>query len=198
MRTDDLWAEFNAARAALEPPDRVLLEGYGIAPRTVVLLIGLTRARVCDGLYEPDEDEGEAFVTPILAHDAISPEAIDPAQTVRGGEMLDLVLWHPRRPDVWALRSGDGEWIGCIEPQYMPPLLPVPIRRSVLNWFQNGCTGLVLLAPERAARYRLLTGCRGGIIAEDAQHLAEMRDILEHPWPHPPITIADGGLRNAA
>ena len=44
----------------------------------------------------------------------------------------------------------------------------------------------------------MLAGCRGGIVAEDAQHLAELRDVLEHPWPHPPITIADGGLRNAA
>src|SRR4051794_19240689 len=145
MRTDDLWAEFNAARAALEPPDRAMLEGFGIAPGTIVLLIGLTRARVCDGLYEPDENAGEAFVTPILAHDAISPEAIDPAQTVRGGEMLDLVLWHPRRPDVWALRSGAGEWCGCIEPQYMPPIPATPIRRSILSWFQHRCIGLVLL-----------------------------------------------------
>jgi hypothetical protein len=80
----------------------------------------------------------------------------------------------------------------------MPPIPATPIRRSMLSWFQHRCTGLVLLATERAARYRLLTGCRGGIIAEDARHLAELCDVLEHPWPHPPVTIADGGLRDAA
>src|SRR4051794_11818071 len=171
MRTDDLWAEFNAARAVLEPPDRAMLEGYGVAPGAVVLLIGITRARVSHGVYEPAEDGGEGFVTPILAHDAISPESINPAQAVHFGDILDLVLWHPRRPDAWALRSGAAEWAGSIPPQYMPPIPATPIRRSMLSWFQHRRTGLVLLATERAARYRLLTGCRGGIIAEDARHL---------------------------
>src|SRR5690349_7991199 len=92
MKTGDLWAEFNAARATLEPPDRALLEGYGIAPGDIALLIGITRARVSGGLYKPAEDGGEGFVTPILARDAISPEAINPAQAVRFGDMLDLVL----------------------------------------------------------------------------------------------------------
>src|SRR4051812_3714363 len=101
MRTDDLWAEFNAARAALEPPDRAMLEGYSIAPGDIVLLIGIIRARVCGDLYEPAEDGGEAFVTPILAQDAVGPEAINPVQTVRFGDMFDLVAWHPRRPDIW-------------------------------------------------------------------------------------------------
>src|SRR3954452_956076 len=101
MKTDALWHEFNAARAALEPLDRVMLEGYGIAPGDIALLIGITRARVSGGLYEPSDDGGEAFVTPILAHDAIGPESTNPAQTVRFGDMLDLMVWHPRRPDAW-------------------------------------------------------------------------------------------------
>jgi hypothetical protein len=182
----------------MDPPDRALLEGYGIARGDVVLLIGITRAHVSGGHYEPTDDGGEAFLTPVLVHDAITPEAINPAQAIRFGEIVDLVARHPRRPDAWALRTGAAEWLGCIEPQYMPPLPPVPIRHSILNWFQHRCAGLVLLTTERGARYRLLTGCRGGIVVEDAQHLTELRSVLEHPWPHPPLFVVGGGLRDAA
>src|SRR3954471_8128940 len=102
MKSGDLWAEFNAARAAMQPPDRTLLENYGIARGDIVLLVGITHARISDGLYEPAEDGGEGFVTAILADDAISPESSYPERAVRLGDMLDLVLWHPRRPDAWA------------------------------------------------------------------------------------------------
>jgi hypothetical protein len=198
MTAADLWAEFNAARAAMEPPDRAMLEGYRIAPGDVVFLVGITCARVSGGLYEPDPDGGEAFVTPVLIDDPIGPETISPAQTIRFGEIVDLVAWHPRHPDAWALRVGAAEWIGAIPPQSMPPIPPVPFRRSMLAWFQHRCTGLMLLATERAARYRLLTGCRGGISVEDARHLAELRGLLEQSWPCPPLFVGGGGLRNAA
>jgi hypothetical protein len=197
MRTGDLWAEFNAACAAMEPPDRALLETYGIAPGDVAPLIGITRARVSGGLYEPDPDGGEGFVTPILADSASGPESICPERAVRLGDILDLVLWHPRRPDAWALRTGAAEWLGAIAPQYLEPP-PVPIRRSVLVWFRHRCTGVVLLTAERPARYRLLTGCRSGIVVEDARHLAELRSVLKHPWPHPPLFVVEGGRRRAA
>jgi hypothetical protein len=198
MTGADLWGEFNAARLAMTPPDRALLEGHGITPGNILFLIGVAQARVSGGLYEPAEDGGAAYITPALVYDAISPESPCPAQTVRFGELCDLVAWHPRRPLSWALRVGSAEWLGSSLPQYFDPP-PVPIRRGVLSWLQGGAVGLVPLSRSRTDRYRLLSGCQNGVVAEDAKHRAELSQILATPWPAPPVTIAEQeGCRRAA
>jgi hypothetical protein len=194
---DDLRAEFSAARLAMSPPDEALLETLGVAEADVKLLIGLSPAIVCDALYEPGPSGGEAFVSPVLVRDAISPESCDPAITCRWGDIVDLVCWHPRHPGAWALRRGAAEWLGSIEPQYFHPD-PVPIRQTVLSWFQHGCTGLVLLTHSRSEKWRVLSECRGGVIAENAAHAAELRRILDRPWPRPRVLIAGQGDRRDA
>lgn len=198
MTGADLWAEFSAAQRDLTPPDRVMLEDHGIAPGHILFLIGISQIRVDRGLYEPDSNGGEAFVSPVLVEDPFTPETVSPETAVHFGELVDLVAWHPRRPSSFALRTGAAEWLGAIEPQYFEPS-PVPIHRSVLRWFQSGCRGLVLLTQERGARHLLLTGCRGGVVAEDDQHAAELQAIMRPPWRAPPVTVARAArMRHAA
>lgn len=197
MTAGDLWAEFNAARAEIAPPDRVLLERHGVAAPNIIFLIGLTHIRVAGGLYEPDENGGEAFLSPVLVDDPYTPESTCPAAAVHFGEVVDLVAWHPHHPARVALRRGAAAWLGSIAPQYFDPE-PVPIHRGVLQWFRSGCHGLVLLAPEVGTRHLLVTGCRGGVVAENPEHAAELTRIMRQPWRAPPVTIARQEFRRAA
>jgi hypothetical protein len=129
---------------------------------------------------------------------AVAMSLAKPALSVRFGGLVDLVAWHPRQPSGWALRTGAAEWLGAIEPQHMGPP-PVPIRFSVLSWFQYGCSGLVILSTAAAVRYRLLSDCLGGVEAESAEHAAELKRMLAWPWPAPRVSIGESRrVRDAA
>jgi hypothetical protein len=150
-------------------------------------LIGVAPIRLCRGdLFEPDPDGRVCLISPVCVHTELDPESSEPSLYCRAGAIVDLVAWHPEQPNQWRLRTGAAEWLGCIEPQYLEPE-PVPIRRSVLNWFQAGCTGLVLLSRSPLGQYRTLMGCVGGIIAEDAAHRAQLRCALQRPFRGPRI-----------
>ena len=198
MRTADLWAEFNAARAAMSGDNRAELIGAGVAPEMIdrYPLIGVSRMQVSGGLYQPEAGGRPAYVTPVLIADPVSPETPHRLVYARHlGECVDLVAWHPRRPDRWALRVGAATWLGCIEPQYMDPD-PVALRRSPLAWLRAGCDGLVFLSADPADAYRVLTGCHE-IVAEDQQHATELRKLVRRPWPLPRISAGEEA-RNAA
>ena len=106
------------------------------------------------------------------------------------GKPIDLVAWCEKKPERWRLRVGAASWLGCIPPQYLKPE-PVPIYRSPLSWLRKRCIGLVPLARERSEIYRLLVGCVSGTIAEDTEHAAVLRAVLEHPFRAPPVYVAD-------
>jgi hypothetical protein len=171
------------------------LVALGVTPRDVELLIAMGKVRLCrDDLFEPDPDGRACLITPVCVHTALDPESSAPEVFCRVGAIVDLIAWHPEQPDQWALRAGAAEWLGCIEPQYLEPE-PVPIRRSVLSWFRAGCTGLVLLSRLPLDQYRILTGCVGGIIAQDATHRAELRRALQRPFRIPRILITEPEYR---
>ena len=191
MNTVDLLREWRSTAA----PSRAEVAALGIAPRDATLLIGIAPIRLCRGdLFEPDPDGRACLITPVCVHTELNPESSAPNLHCRIGAIVDLVAWHPQQPERRASRAGIAEWLGCIEPQYLDPD-PVPIRRSVLSWFQAGCTGLVLLSPSALDQYRTLMGCAGGIIAEDADHRAELRRALQRPFRTPRITIAEPEYR---
>ena len=194
MKTRALVAEMRAASAAMSKSDIDELEALGVARREIEIfeMVGLARIqRVADSpLYEPAEDRGAlAYISPVLSQHANSPEAQRPEIYVRIGNIVDLVAWDPAEPRQWALRSGQAGWLGCVPPQYLDSE-PVPVWRSVLAWFRGGCAGVVPLSRDAAETYTLLMGFHGGIIAEDQVHAAELRRILERPWPLPSMTFA--------
>jgi len=149
-----------------------------------------------DTAFEPDEEGGHAFVIPVRVESTVTPEAFDPAAAVRDGGAVDLVAFHPAKPHRWALRCGNAEWLGAIEPQYLAPD-SVRVWRTPLAWLQAGCRGIVLLSPERVSRYRTLS-CLHSIVAEDLEHASELRRILERPWPAPQVITLQTEARHAA
>jgi hypothetical protein len=190
MKASDLVRELDVAIAALGEPGRRRLTELGIPPELIeppLAMIGLANIRVSANQYEPDPHGGAALVTPVLIGNPGSPEAVDPERTVRrAGALIDLVAWRPDRPDMIATRTGAASWLGAIEPQYLAPS-PVAIWRSPLGWLRAGCRGLALLTPDPAEGWRILSDCTGGVVAEGEQHAAELRRILERPWPMPTV-----------
>jgi hypothetical protein len=199
MSGASLAREMNAAVTALSDADLEMLVGYGIDRTDVVVMgmVGAALVRVEGDHYCPYPEGKKAFLTPARVHCADTPESPVPDSAVRVGNLVDIVAWHPLRPDRWAMRVGSAEWLGCIEPQYQCPD-PVPIRRSVLAWLQSGCAGLLALSRSTADIYRLLICCTGGVIAEDYGHAAELRRFLAHPRPAPAVSVAAGDRRHAA
>jgi hypothetical protein len=194
----DLGGEMGAAVEALPSPLRTRLLAAGIDPRDLGLgMVGTARIRIEGGLYTSDPDGGmAAFITPARLDDPRSPESKAPDGAVRIGAIVDLVAWRPDRPSWWALQLGAAEWLGAIGPQYCNPP-PVHIRRSVLQWLQHACQGLLPLSHQATDVWRLLSGCVGGLVVENESHATELRHILERPWPTPRIIVV-GARRDAA
>lgn len=187
MNTLDLLAELRQARARLTNEHRAELLAAGVPANIINLypLIGVDAISVGDGLYQPTPGGGAAYITPVLVNGG-TPETPHPLAYARHlGECVDLVAWHPLHPERWALRTGAATWLGCIGPQYMDPE-PVAIRRSPLAWLRAACDGLVILSKQADDAYRLLCGC-AELIAEDAEHRAELRKLTRRPWPLPRI-----------
>jgi hypothetical protein len=197
MNSVDLRLEWEAARAGLAPQDREGLIGMGVLAHDVGQMVGSVNISLCDGgFYEPDTQGGCCLITPVRVHTALTPESTSPDVYCRLGAIIDLVAWHPARPRRWALRAGIAEWLGCVEPQYLDPAA-VPIWRSPLAWLQAECTGLVLLLDEALSRYRVLSWCVCGILAEDGQHVTELRESLEWPFGAPPVSVGRNTRRAA-
>jgi hypothetical protein len=167
------------------------LVALGVSPFLIHLwqMVGKARIRVHGTLYEPDPTGGIAFLTPVLTHHIDTPESPEPWGACRFGNLIDLCAWHPRHPHLWALRADNATWLGAIPPQYLQPD-PTVVWRSPGNWLRADCEGLVLLSPDRAEAYRILSGCVGGIIAEDQSHARDLRQILQRPWQGPTVTVA--------
>jgi hypothetical protein len=189
LTATDLDEEMGTSIKALTGGHVAELRAAGVDPADIDIgLIGTTRGRVEGDLFAPDDHGGVAFVTPVRTHYAFSFETPDPASALRIGDIVDLVFWHPRFPRASALRTGAAEVLGLLAPQYCEPE-PVEVWRGPLSWFCAGCRGLVLLSRNSTDIYRVLSMCTGGIISEDEAHARELTKVLEHPWPHPPVTF---------
>lgn len=187
-----LLAEYNHAQRAITPADRALLVEHGISIGTILFLVGSARIRRDKSrhFFDPAEDGLPAFVTPVIVEVPDTPEASNPPQAVRFGTLVDLVAWHPSRPDSWALRVGSAEWLGAIEPQYLDPA-PVTVHRTILSWLQSGTRGIVPLHRTPAELRRVLTYC-SSIEAQDRAHAIELRRALRLPWIAPPVSVGAG------
>jgi hypothetical protein len=191
MRTAALAREMDAAFAAMAPDDFEKLVALGVPRRLLKRrMVGVTRIRPdCSGtFYDPDPHGAAYCISPVRVDDPITPESKCHAVAPLIGDIVDLVAWHEEAPQRWLLRTGAGEWLGAIEPQYMRPSR-VRIWRSPLSWLKAGCVGLVPLGPERHVIRRILADCITGTDAEDERHRAELQAILDHPWPSPPVRV---------
>lgn len=192
MRDRDLARELDSAIANVDDAVKLRLERLGVSSELLRLplsMVGVIRARPAGPrLFEPSSAGVAMFITPVFIGDPWSAQTSDPVTTARcGGDLIDLVAWRP--DGGWALRTGNAAWIGAIEPQYLDPG-PVRVFRSVLGWLQGELDGIALLTDDPLEVYRTLCDCRGGIIAEDQAHAAELRGLLARPWPAPRVIVA--------
>lgn len=200
MKTAALERELAAACAALTDVHRCRLLQLGIPPEMLDFgMVGFAHVReLKGGLYELVDAGEPALITPARIDDPYGPENAAGISAAIAGELVDLVGWFPTWPDRFLLRLGTAEWLGAIGPEhlYLDPE-PVLVHRGPLGWLRANGAGLVPLVNRRADVYRLLTRCVGGLVCEDQHHAEKLRRALAHPWPAPPISIAEG-LRDAA
>jgi hypothetical protein len=199
MTGADLRREYLCALGTTAPKnDLDPLLSAGVSRRAIsIAMPALVRVAVHGGFYHPEPDSGGlAYVIPVRVDDPFSPEAIDPAEAINGGGIVDLVAFHPAHPHRWALRVGAAEWLGAVEPQYMGPAA-VQIWRSPLDWLRADCRGLVILSPDPRDQYRLLSSF-GALLVEDVEYATELRQILARPWPGPCVLLGNRGRRHAA
>jgi hypothetical protein len=130
-----------------------------------------------------------AFIVPIRVDWLQTPETTRGIKAAQSGYLIDLLAFHPARPDHWALRLGVATWLGSIAPQHCNPD-PVRVWRTPLRWLQADSEGLCLLTRDRAENHRILTACLGGIVADDEIHARELRRVLERPWRVPEVRHA--------
>jgi hypothetical protein len=142
-------------------------------------------------LYHPDEAGRPAWVIPVCVVDPVISdeiEAADPLAVVSAGFVVDLLAFSPAAPGHYATRCGVATVLGCIPPQYCNPE-PVPIHRDLTRWLCSECRGLVLLSRDPFEIRRILRHCIS-IEAENAEHAADLRRMLEMPQPvWPAVTI---------
>jgi hypothetical protein len=197
MNAVGLVEEYRRALLATRYEDRRPLVTAGITGETIAAIVpAYARIAVDGATFEPDPEGGAAYLIPVRVDKPLTPEAAEPTEAVRSGAIIDLLAFHPAHPYGWALRRDAAEWLGAIEPQYLDPE-PVHVWRSPLDWLRARCRGIVIISRDAASAYRICTMCRGGIIAEDAGHAAELGGILGRPWPIPQI-IVRAGDRHAA
>lgn len=195
MKTAELAAEMRQALANLTREHADQLVGCGVPWSVIIdLMIGVERVRATeDGCYCPDHDGGAAYITPVRAQYADTPQSTAPWRSVRSGYLFDLLAWNLETPDCWALRIGAATWLGCVPVQDYPELVTparTRLRRTPFRWICADCAGVVTLSPERADHYRLFSEPQGGIIADDDDHRREVLDILERRWAVPRVWTA--------
>lgn len=110
------------------------------------------------------------------------------------GEAIDLVAWCPStgRLATWLGRA----WALGEETIYQPRLTEhsaLPVWRSPVGWLRAGRQGICLVRVKAAAHHL----CDGGpLLAEDAAHGEELRQLLTRPAPR--ILIPNPKLEKAA
>jgi hypothetical protein len=77
-----------------------------------------------------------------------------------GETILDLLAWHPCRPDRWRLLTGDAIALGEREIDLHDSELdgPLPVFATPLAWLQAGGRGVCLLRQTWQAAQRVLDG----------------------------------------
>jgi hypothetical protein len=110
------------------------------------------------------------------------------------GVARDVVAWAPKqkRLATWLSRA----WALGEEQVFSSRLTDhqaLPVWRSPINWLRAGRKGVCLVRPEAAVHYL----CDAGpLLAEDAIHGAELKQLLTRPAPR--IIVPASSTRKAA
>jgi hypothetical protein len=193
----NLEDEHRAAVRALTREDaEELCNTLGISYFLVAIyqMVGIAPIARKDGLGQPAPDGALAYITPLRVDRPDTVVAREPWETVRCGEIVDLIAWDPRTPQSWALRIGGTSWLGSV-PLNEP--FPAMIRASPLAWLQADCDGFVVLRRDPLEISSLLGQCEHGIQADNPKLVEKLHRLMTQPIITPPkITVrppAGGG-----
>jgi hypothetical protein len=185
----DLVDEFLAARERLSETHRAALLKAGIPAAQIDIWgwHGISAVRLGqDGLYQPTDGKA-AIISAVRGFPDGSIEYPHPEMMLYLGDIIDLIAWHPKAPERWALRTGAATAIGIVEPQLLDPA-PVHVRRHPLGWFRSGGNGICLLTRDLAEQRHLLLQIHR-LVAEDVAHGRAIRDVLTRPLWTPQISV---------
>lgn len=157
IRVQPIWRWYGMLTQA---PIIVRGETFIIAPHGAPAII--TPVRVDPAEYDPER----ALRT--------LPETLDPDGATIMGDMIDLIAWHPRKPDKWACLTGDALTLGACLPQTFDDPAPVRIHGSIAGWFAAGCKGVFITAKDPRERMAVLQSM-AAIAPDDEDHAAELR-----------------------
>lgn len=184
----DLTRESLAAQDALTKEERRHLLSIGVSKRALAWgWVGAQNVLIEGPCWQPVTGGTRAFIVPVRAFDAITPEWSDPEDVLCFGDLVDLIAFTLDSPQRWALRLDHAKWLGACEPQLLGPS-PVSIQPHPLAWLQQDCQGIVPLVRKHREIYSLLAPFRS-IVAHDVAHGRELRRIMERPFPTPRIFI---------
>ena len=122
------------------------------------------------------------------------------------GELIDLVAWDPRRPDIWWLRRGHARWLGgaAVERANFEAeqgdAAPIRLHATPMAWLRAECAGACLLRAGREPLRALLWGVRQ-VVCDDVAHAAVVhKELRRAPRPRLPRVSFEvaTGTREAA
>jgi hypothetical protein len=170
----------------LTPRDVALFERNGVAPDVLVGPVPIRAGYVVfdDAGFEfehhTDTEAGvRAYLILITDHQGVA---------------RDVVAWVPkqRRLTTWLGRA----WALGEEAVFSPRMSEhqaLPVWRSPINWLRAGRKGVCLVRPQAAVHY---LHDAGPLLAEDAAHGAELKQLLTRPAPR--IIIPASSIKKAA
>jgi hypothetical protein len=155
MNGIDLVAELTVAQQHLTPVRRDYLLRQGADPGIIVALLGMMPALIEGRTWQPVNGAPIAVVVPVLVDDPLTPESRWPAMAPLFGQLVDLIAFSIATPKRWALRTGNAQWLGAVQPQYLDPD-PVEIWQTPMAWLRAGGMGLCPLTHSHHELRRLL------------------------------------------
>lgn len=132
MSAVDLWGTYRPA--LVDQRTGSALAKYGVTDPEATLICSLARVSPLIHLFEPSDNGRDAIIVPIFDDD----------------ELVDLVAFDPRQPEVWWCRIGTEPLLGINWLANVDPTTPVRIFAHPLDWLRAGGAGVVILDKSKS------------------------------------------------
>ena len=148
---------------------------FGVEHTSIELVLGAAPVLpVGDSLFEIDNAGRWAVLQPVAA---------------AGGEVVDVVAYHPANPDCCRLLTGEGEALGLLELELLGDGDTVICYETPLSWIRAGGRGMCLLTDDWAVAQRILTGERR--VGAETAELGRLLDRLLRYRPAPQVLVLE-------
>jgi|GEM_PF-6882648 len=184
-------AEHIFAEAQPDPYAWKILEGYGLDLNAVTGLNGpiiRRKVKMENCLFDLDDGDGSEWAWLMCAHDQ------------DGESLLDLVAWSYDDPGRFGVYAGVAPVLGLDQitnPASWSFGNILHVHRTPLNWLRANCHGVCIL--DHAMAPIVLGDALGPLMAEDADHARDLKDVLCRSYVDPrSILVPASKLREVA